>query len=89
MKLDLKNKTGLRKSLGGVGIYAAGGIMSAGFGMFGFIQHALLHSKEGRSNFSELLADIGFLLIGAFLIGISVHRIAAALIYLSEQKTEK
>ncbi len=63
--------------------------MSAGFGMFGFIQHALLHSKEGRSNFSELLTDIGFLLIGAFLIGISVHRIAAALIYLSEQKTEK
>jgi len=86
---DLKNETGLRKILSGVGIYAAGGILSAGFGMFGFMQHTVLHSKEGRSNFSELLADIGFLLVGAFLIGIAVYRIAEALIYLSEHKTEK
>jgi hypothetical protein len=83
------NRTGLRKSLGGVGIFAAGGIISAGFGIFGFMQHVVLHSKEGRSNFSELLGDIGLLLVGAFLIGISIHRIAEALIYLSEQKTEK
>jgi hypothetical protein len=67
----------------------AGGIMLTGFGIFGFMQHALLHSKEGHSNFSELLADIGLLLVGAFLIGLSVHRIAKALIYLSEQKAEK
>jgi hypothetical protein len=83
------NRTGLRKSLGGVGIFAAGGIISAGFGIFGFMQHVVLHSKEGRSNFSELLGDMGLLLVGAFLIGISIHRIAEALIYLSEQKTEK
>jgi hypothetical protein len=83
------NRTGLRKSLGGVGIFAAGGIISAGFGIFGFMQHVVLHSKEGRSNFSELLGDIGLLLVGAFLIGISIHRIAEAFIYLSEQKTEK
>ena len=89
MKLDVKNKTGLRKILGGLGMYAGAGIMSAGFGMFGFIQHAILHSKEGHSNFSELLSDEGFLLAGALLIGLSIHRIAQALIYLSEQKTEK
>jgi hypothetical protein len=83
------NRTGLRKSLGGVGIFAAGGIISAGFGIFGFMQHVVLHSKEGRSNFSELLGDIGLLFVGAFLIGISIHRIAEALIYLSELKTEK
>jgi hypothetical protein len=70
------NRTGRRKSLGGVGIFAAGGIISAGFGIFGFMQHVVLHSKEGRSNFSELLGDIGLLLVGAFLIGISIHRIA-------------
>jgi hypothetical protein len=83
------NKPDLRKTLGGVGIYVGGGVMLAGFGIFGFMQHALLHSKEGRSNFSELLADIGLLLAGAFLIGLSVHRITKALIYISERKTEK
>src|SRR5258708_26140961 len=86
---NLMKKTGLRKTLGGVGLYAAAGIMSAGFGIFGFVQHVVLHSKEGRSNFSELVADIVLLLAGAFLVGIAIHRIAEALIYLSEQKTEK
>jgi hypothetical protein len=79
----------IRKTLGGVGIYAGGGVMLAGFGIFGFMQHALLHSKEGHSNFSELMADIGLLLVGAFLIGLSVHRIAKALISISEQRIEK
>ncbi len=89
MEIPLKDKTGLRKSLRGLGLYAAGGVISAGFGIFGFMQHALLHSNEGRSNFSELLGDIGMLVAGAFLIGISVYRIAEALIYISEQKSEK
>lgn len=86
---DRADKPDVRKILGGVGIYAGGGVMVAGFGIFGFIQHALLHSKEGRSNFSELTADIGLLLAGAFLIGLSVHRIAKALIYISERRAEK
>ena len=84
----MKN-TSLRKTLRGVGICVAGGVMCAGFGIFGFMQHALLHSKESHSNFSELLADIGFLLVGAFLIGLAIHRIAQALITLSEQQTEE
>jgi hypothetical protein len=67
----------------------AGGIMLTGFGIFGFMQHALLHSKEGHSNFPELLADIGVLLAGAFLVGLSVHRIAKALIYVSEQEARR
>ncbi len=78
------DKTGLRKLLNGIGVYAGGGIMSAGFGIFGFVQHAILHSKEGRSNFTELLADIGLLTVGAFLIGLSIERIGKALIHLSE-----
>jgi len=49
-----------------VGIYATGGIMSPGFGVFGFMQPTILRSKEGRSSLPELLADIGFLVIGPF-----------------------
>ena len=81
--------TGLRKTLRGVGILAAGGVMFAGFGVFSAVQHVVLHSREGRSDFSELLGDIGLLLVGALLIGISIHRIAQALLYLSDRKAEK